>query len=136
MKQLLELVQLDDGTLDLRCCDEKLINNVIPNSPKKFDKVLKGLIRKIVKILWGDKNTGISKLIRTLSMAEICACAEPYSHAEEFWSTMMFSLIPRIENYARDEKRKYAYYDGARQRPITCGDWSAFQIDPFRMKMN
>ena len=133
MKQLLELVIMDDGTLDLKCHNEELANNYFSKKPKVFDKQLKRLISKMVKIMWGEKKTGISRLIRVLSMAEMCAGAEPYVQAEEFWSNMMFSLIPRVESFANGEKRKYSDYCGAKERPITFVNASAFNLD-YRFK--
>ena len=115
MKQLLELVIQDDGTLDLKCHNEELADKVLSKKPKVYKKQMKNMISKMVKIMWGDKNTGMSKLIRFLSMTEMCACAEPYSQAEELWSTMMFSLIPLLEDYLKQEKQKYANYSGAKQ---------------------
>ena len=67
MKQLLELVIQDDGTLDLKCHNEELANKVLSKKPKVYEKQLKSMISKMVKIMWGDKNTGMSKLIRFLS---------------------------------------------------------------------
>lgn len=128
MKQLLELVIQDDGTLDLKCHNEELANKVLSKKPKVYEKQLKSMISKMVKIMWGDKNTGMSRLIRFLSMTEICACAEPYSQAEEFWSMMMFSLIPLLEDYLKKEKQKYAKYSGAKQKPISFGNTSMFDL--------
>lgn len=128
MKQLLEIVIQDDGTLDLKCHNEELSDKVLSKKPKVYEKQMKNMISKMVKIMWGDKNTGMSKLIRFLGMAEMCACAEPYSQAEEFWSVMMFNLIPRIEDFAKQEKQKYAKYSGAKQKPLTFGDASMFNL--------
>lgn len=128
MKQLLELVLQDDGTLDIKCPNEKLANKVLSKKPKEFDRQMKEMISKMTKLIWGEKSTGVTKLIRFISMAEMCACAEPYSQAEEFWGNMMFSLIPRLENYCKKEKRKYAKYSGASQRPINMGGFSAFNL--------
>lgn len=137
MKQLLEIVIQDDGTLDLRCHNEELADKVLSHKPKVYEKQLKSMIAKMVKIIWGEKNTGLSKLVRFLSMAEMCACAEPYSQAEEFWSIMMFSLIPRIEDYAKQEKQKYAKYSGAQQKPLTYVNTSLFNLSAaFGKKFN
>ncbi|MCR4910087.1 MAG: hypothetical protein K5909_02265 [Bacteroidales bacterium] len=129
MKQLLELVIQDDGTLDLKCHNEELADKVLSKKPKVYKKQMKNMISKMVKIMWGDKNTGMSKLIRFLSMTEMCACAEPYSQAEELWSTMMFSLIPLLEDYLKQEKQKYANYSGAKQKPISFGNTSMFNLN-------
>ncbi len=137
MKQLLEIVIQDDGTLDLKCHNEELANKILSQKPKVYEKQLKSMIAKMVKIIWGEKNTGISKLVRFLSMAEMCACAEPYSQAEEFWSVMMFSLIPHLEDYAKQEKQKYAKYSGAQQKPLTYVNTSLFNLSAaFGKKFN
>ena len=51
----------------------------------------------------------------------MCACAEPYLQAEEFWSTMMFGCIPSYEEYADSLKRKYGDNPKLKQRPISFG---------------
>lgn len=127
---------MDDGTLDIKCCNEKIINQLGLKNPKKFDSFLKKVTSAIIKKMWGEKNTGISKIIRVLSMAEVSACAEPYSQAEEFWSTMMFSYIPRTEKYYDSLKKQYGNYHGPQQRPISFGDTSMFQLNSFCKNMN
>ena len=55
MKQLLEIVIQDDGTLDLKCHNEELANKVLSQKPKVCEKQLKSMIAKMVKIIWGEK---------------------------------------------------------------------------------
>ena len=117
MQKLFEVILKDDGTPDVICHNEQYIDK--KSSPKQFDSFTKQLIKVLVRKFFGEKNTCISKIIRVLSMAEICACSEPYAQAEEFWSTMMF--------------KQFGYNPKKKQRPITFGDTSMFQLfGPFK----
>lgn len=131
MQKLFEVILKDDGTPDVICHNEQYIDK--KSSPKQFDSFTKQLIKVLVRKFFGEKNTGISKIIRVLSMAEICACSEPYAQAEEFWSTMMFDFIPHTEKYADNLKKQFGYNPKKKQRPITFGDTSMFQLfGPFK----
>ena len=128
MKQLLEVVLKDDGSLDIICHDEKFIDrNVNMDNLPKSDAFFKKLTALFVKKLFKEKDAGVSKYIKVLSMAELCASIEPYAQTEEFWSMMMFSFIPRMEKYTDNLKKKYGYH-ACKQRPVTFGDTSMFQL--------
>lgn len=127
METLLEVFINDDGNLDLRSGNEQFLNeNIQFNDLKKSERFFRKVLSLMVDRMWREKNTCISKVIRLLSMAEMCACAEPYMQAEEFWSTMMFNFIPQHEKYADSLKVKYGYDPDSKQRPITMGDMSGF----------
>jgi len=136
MQELLKLVLMDDGSLDIKCCNEKIVKGLNLKNPQKFDSFLKRITTAIIKKMWGEKNTSLSKIIRVLSMAEISACAEPYSQAEEFWSTMMFNYIPRTEKQYSSLKQQYGNYRGPEQRPISFGNAAMFELNPFCKNMN
>ncbi|MBR5175946.1 MAG: hypothetical protein IKW89_08475 [Bacteroidales bacterium] len=128
MKNLLHVFIDDEGNLVLRTDNEKWFDENFPQGDLKrhaanFEKLLSGLVSSI----WGEKNTCISKVIRLLSIAEICACSEPYAQAEEFWSMMMFDFIPFIEKYADSLKEQYGYDPESKQRPLVMGDTSLFR---------
>jgi len=127
---------MDDGSLDIKCCNEKIVKGLNLKNPQKFDSFLKRITTAIIKKMWGEKNTSLSKIIRVLSMAEISACAEPYSQAEEFWSTMMFNYIPRTEKQYSSLKQQYGNYRGPEQRPISFGNAAMFELNPFCKNMN
>jgi len=137
MKQLLEVILNDDNTLAIKCCDEKTIGKRLNlKDPKHFDSFLKNATSALIQKIWGEKNTSLSKIIRLLSIAEISACAEPYSQAEEFWSMMMLDYIPRTEKHYTSLKKQYGSYRGVKQRPISFGDTSMFRMGAFPTKLN
>ena len=130
MKTLLEILIDDEGNIDLRSGNEHILDNYYSvNDPEKAKSFFRKVLSTMIDRMWKNRNTCISKAIRLLSMAEMCACAEPYAQAEEFWSTMMFSLIPKTKKYADSLKKKYGYDPDSKQRPITFGDVSAFRLD-------
>lgn len=127
MKNLLQVFINDEGELDFssdneQCLDEIWSLDNLKQSKKVFEKVLS----KMVDCIWGEQNTCVSKVIRLLSMTEMCASSEPYAQAEEFWSTMMFDFIPSMEKYADSLKTKFGYDPHAKQRPLVVGDTSFF----------
>ena len=135
MKKLLEVFIDEEGNLDLRCENESIIDRYFSfKNPKKSQSFFRRILAGMIDKMWEKRATGISKVIRLLSMAEICACAEPYAQAEEFWSTMMFNCIPSTEKYADSLKMKYGYNPSAKQRPITFGDCGLFESGMFTRK--
>ena len=124
MKTLLEILIDDEGNIDLRSGNEHILDNYFSvNDPEKAKSFFRKVLSTVIDRMWKNRNTCISKAIRLLSMAEMCA------QAEEFWSTMMFSLIPKTEKYADSLKKKYGYDPDSKHRPITFGDVSAFRLD-------
>lgn len=87
----------------------------------ELDDLHKRTIRSLVNEVWKNKNHHPCKAIRILAMAEIIACAEPYDHAEHFWSTMMFDYIPHYERLASGLKKPFGYDPSKMIRPISCG---------------
>ena len=136
MKKFLEVLMDDDGQLHLST-DFVFADNVA-NPPidmkaekAKNDEYNKKAIRGLIDYLWRKREFHASKAIRYLAMAEIMACAEPYEHAEEFWSTMMFSYIPHYENYANKLKRPFGYDPSKMTRPLVGGGTSMMPINWF-----
>ena len=123
MEKLLEIFINDEGEMALQSSNEQLFERFM--SLDEYDLFFKKLLARMTDIIWKDRNVLISKVIRILSMAEICACAEPYEHAEEFWSTMMFHCIPHFEEYADSLKRKFGDNPDSKHRPFTVGEWPA-----------
>lgn len=65
--------------------------------PAQGEKALSKMMSSFVPAFWDGPNPLYMKLIRTVFIAGVLACAEPYCEAEDMWSTLMFSLIPRFE---------------------------------------
>ena len=119
----------ENGNMEIATANEDLFDKFFSlaaggNSEKLFREVAS----KMVGLMWGDRNTCMSKVIRLLSMAEVCCCAAPYEQAEDFWSTMMFSCIPESEKYLNPLKSFYGFNPKTVVRPKTFGDASIFQI--------
>ena len=124
MKKFLEVLMDDDGLLHFSTDFEFADSRDNPPSDMKaheleMDDLNRRAIRSLVKELWGNRNQHPGKAIRIISMAEIIACAEPYDHAENFWSAMMFDYIPRYEKLASALKKPYGYDPSGMIRPIS-----------------
>jgi len=127
MKNLLQVFINDAGELDFRSDnDQWLEENCQLDNPKQSEKFFKGILSKMIHYIWKEKRSGICRIIRVLSMTEMCACAEPYAQAEEFWAMMMFNFIPNFERYSDSLKKKYGYKPESKQRPVVFGDASFF----------
>jgi hypothetical protein len=88
---------------------------------EEYDRLLRRLIHDMTEFMWKYKDQQVSQAVRLLSIAEILGCAEPYGHAEEFWSLMMFHTIPQFEKFAASIKRRYGFDDRAVNRPYIGG---------------
>ena len=88
---------------------------------EEYDRLLRRLVHDLTEFMWKNKDQQVSQAVRSLSIAEILGCAEPYEHAEEFWSLMMFHTIPQFEHYAAAIKKRYGFDDRAVTRPYIGG---------------
>ena len=100
----------------------------------EFKDLHRRLIQSSVPEIWGKKNYNPFKAIRHLAMTEIISCAEPYSNAEDFWSTMMFSYIPQYEKCASKLKKPFGYDSSKIIRPISMGSWGMMPMGFGKMK--
>lgn len=123
MKKFLEVLVDDDGLMHFST-DFEFPDSVV-NPPKdlarhqaEMDNLYRRAVRSLVTEAWKKRNFHPSKAIRILSMAEILSCAQPYENAEEFWSCMMFDLIPRLEKFSANLKRPFGYDASKVVRPI------------------
>ena len=136
MKKFLEVLMDDEGFLHLSTDFEFADSRDNPPSDiavheAEVDDLHKRAIRSLVNEVWKNRNSHPSKAIRILAMAEIIACAEPYDHAEQFWSSMMFDYIPRYEKMASDLKRPFGYDPSKMIRPISCSFPAGMPPFPF-----
>jgi len=88
-------------------------------SPKEFARNFKRLMQDMTEFMWRNKDQKVSQAIRSLAMAEILGGAQPYEMAEEFWSMMMFDVIPLFEKEAAAIKKPYGLNDPLVTRPKT-----------------
>ena len=123
MKKLLEVLVDEKG--DMHLSTDFVFHDSVENPPldmkeeaRQIDIMNRQMIRGLVKAMWGEKNIHVSKAIRLLHIGEIMACAQPYENAEEFWYTMMFSVIPHYEKFASDLKKPYGYNPKQIVRPV------------------
>ena len=87
----------------------------------EYEKMLRKLIHDLTEYMWRNKEQRVSQAIRMVAMAEILGCSQPYEHAEEFWSLMMFHTIPQFERYAAAIKKRYGFDDRSVHRPYIGG---------------
>ena len=88
---------------------------------EEYDRDLRRLIHDLTEFMWKNKEQQVSQAIRSLAIAEILGCAEPYEHAEEFWNLMMFHTIPQFDHYAAAIKKQYGFDDQSVTRPYIGG---------------
>ena len=86
-----------------------------------YDRKLRQLVHDLTEFMWKHKDQQVSQAVRSLAIAEILGCADPYDHAEEFWSLMMFHTIPQFEHFAAAIKRRYGFDDRSVTRPYIGG---------------
>ena len=84
---------------------------------EEYDRLLRRLIHDMTEFMWKNQDQQVSQAVRSLSIAEILGCAEPYEHAEEFWNLMMFHTIPQFEHFAAAIKKRYGFDDRSVHRP-------------------
>lgn len=136
MKKFLEVLVDDNGMLHLSTDFE--FADSLDNPPSDLmdymarqDDLNKRVISSMIDELWKNRNQHPSKAIRILAMAEILACAEPYDHAEHFWSCMMFDYIPHYEKLASSLKKPFGYDPSKMIRPISYSFPGGMNISPF-----
>ena len=125
MKKLLEVFIDDQGRLDYNCENETLFDDIVS------DDLFRKSLEVVIGHMWREKDTCFSKVVRFISMLEMCACAAPYEQAEEFWSTMMFDCIPASEKYANPMKAKYRFDASNMVRPKVMGGTSIMSMAGF-----
>ena len=132
MKKFLEVLVDEDGKFHFST-EEKFItedafaaenHRAQLEHAKDLDKLLKQLVHDMTEFMWRNKEQKVSQAVRLMAMAEILGCAQPYEHAEEFWSLMMFHTIPQFEKYAAAIKKPFGFDDRSVTRPIVGGAWA------------
>ena len=126
MKKFLEVLVDDDGkfhfsTEEVFVSEEELTAENCRaqwGHAVEYDRRLKQLVHDMTDYMWRTKDQAISQAVRLVSMAEILGCAQPYERAEEFWSLMMFDVIPQLEAFAAKIKRSYGFDDRTVSRPL------------------
>lgn len=127
MKTVLEVILDDDGKMKFKSeCPFGLTKEDFERDPEmksprtlaKIDESFKVAIEGFVESSWKDRDESIYPIIRLLSMAEIMATSQPYAQAEHYWSSMMFSLIPRMEGFADTLKAQYGFRRENVNRPF------------------
>lgn len=151
MKKFLEVLVDEDGNFHFSTDEVFFTEEEFASEPhktrvahmKEYENKLKGLIHDMTEFMWKYKDQRFSQAVRMVAMAEILGCAQPYEHAEEFWSLMMFQTIPHYEAFAAAIKKTYGFDDRAVTRPLVGGplvggpDIMAFPIQkPFGKMVN
>ena len=129
MKKFLEVLVDEDGryhfsTEETFTTEEEFAAGDGPTQlahMEELDKRITQLVHDLTEYMWRTKDQGICQAVRMLSEAEILGCAQPYERAEEFWALMMFTMIPRMEDFAAGIKKKYGFDDRSVSRPLVGG---------------
>ena len=129
MKKFLEVLVDEDGKFHFSTEEEFVTEEAFAaenprakvEHAKEIDKLLKRLVHDMTEFMWQNKEQRVSQAVRLVAMAEILGCAQPYEHAEEFWSLMMFHTIPQFEKFAAAIKKPYGFDERAVNRPLVGG---------------
>ena len=132
MKKFLEVLVDEDGKFHFSTEEEFVSEEAFAvenprakvEHAKEIDKLLKRPVHDMTEFMWQNQEQKVSQAVRLVAMAEILGCAQPYEHAEEFWSLMMFHTIPQFEKFAAAIKKPYGFDDRAVTRPIVGGAWA------------
>ena len=132
MKKFLEVLVDEDGKFHFSTEEEFVTEEAFAaenprakvEHAKEIDKLLKRLVHDMTEFMWQNQEQKVSQAVRLVAMAEILGCAQPYEHAEEFWSLMMFHTIPQFEKFAAAIKKPYGFDDRAVTRPLVGGAWA------------
>ena len=130
MKKYLSVEVDDNGKFHLSSDFPQDYMDCFLQHPEQGEKAFTKLIQSFVPAFWDGPNPLYMKLIRTLFMTGVVACAEPYCEAEDMWSTLMFSFIPQFEKRAAAIKRKYGFDDSGITRPFSLGTFPQCGIMP------
>ena len=150
MKKFLEVLVDEDGKFHFSTEEEFVSEEAFAvenprakvEHAKEIDKLLKRLVHDMTEFMWQNKEQRVSQAVRLVAMAEILGCAQPYEHAEEFWSMMMFHTIPQFEKFAAAIKKPYGFDERAVNRPLVGGplvggpDILPFPFQPWFGKMD
>ncbi len=71
--------------------------------------MLEPLIEALFLEYFINKNMMLSRVIKFLTIADICADGQPYQHIEHLWDMMMFSHLPKYEKKYRKMKESYGF---------------------------
>ena len=88
---------------------------------EEYDCQLRRLVHDLTEFMWKNKDQQVSQAVRSLAIAEVMGCADPYERAEEFWGLMTFHTIPQFEHFAAAIKRRYGFDDRSVNRPYIGG---------------
>ncbi len=129
MKKFLEVLVDEDGKFHFSTEEEFVTEEAFAaenpraqlDHAQEIDTLLKRLVHDMTEFMWQNKEQRVSQAVRLVAMAEILGCAQPYEHAEEFWSLMMFNTIPQFEKFAAAIKKPYGFDERAVNRPLMGG---------------
>ena len=129
MKKFLEVLVDEDGKFHFSTEEEFVTEEAFAaenpraqlDHAQEIDTLLKRLVHDMTEFMWQNKEQRVSQAVRLVAMAEILGCAQPYEHAEEFWSMMMFHTIPQFEKFAAAIKKPYGFDERAVNRPLMGG---------------
>lgn len=78
-------------------------------SVTKFERTLDPMIKALFQEYFRNNNLLLSKVVKFLTIADICADAQPYDNIESLWSMMMHSHLPRYEKKYRRMKEAMGF---------------------------
>lgn len=127
MKNIFSFSMDEEGKVQITTENEDLLDKFAnPSNEQKAKQFIYNIIEEMVGKMWGERDTCLSKIVRLLSMGEVCAGGAPYEQVEEFWACMMFGFIPESEKRINPLKEMYGFKPKNVVRPVTSGNAGSF----------
>ena len=126
-KKMLEILLDEDGKISVSSETNPFAGADLNSAAylQKFQTIIDELVKRL--FLSYKNGNSLSQIIKALSIADICADAQPYMCIENLWSTMMFSFLPKREKTYRKMKESYGVKIKVKE-PV--------QFNPFFMDIN
>lgn len=113
MKKIILNLSVDDSSGELSVSsDYSPLNYEGDIQTPKNERILESFIDKLVPVLIDEYSRGmdLSRIVKALTIADICADLQPYENVEHLWCSMMFSFLPKNEKKYRRVKEKKGFH--------------------------
>lgn len=106
MKKTVFELSFDDETsmYDIRS-EFSPLSGLDPQS-LEYLNTMNQVIDKLVERLLDKRDLEISRIIKMITMSDICSDVQPYEHIELLWSMMMNDYLPEHEKHFRKMKER------------------------------
>lgn len=118
MKKILMELSYDDQTKKFDLVSQFSLSDVL-NQNALDEKQMNVIIDGLVETILDKKDIEISKILKSMTIADICSDVQPYDHIVQLWMNMMFSYLPAREKVFRKMKERRGMHVKVHE-PVTC----------------